>query len=67
MNTRKALETLLLDKENVETFIDETLAHRLTDAEWEDMCDAIDDSVAEYLDMELWHIVNDYKSQKGIE
>jgi Ca2+-binding EF-hand superfamily protein len=67
MNTRKALETLLLDKENVETFIDDTLAHRLTDAEWEDMCDAIDDSVAEYLDMELWHIVNDYKSQKGIE
>ena len=67
MNTRKALETLLLDKENVETFIDDTLAHKLTDAEWEDMCDAIDDSVAEYLDMELWHIVNDYKSQKGIE
>ena len=67
MNTRKALETLLLDKENVETFIDDTLAHRLTDAEWEDMCDAIDDSVAEYLDMELWHMVNDYKSQKGIE
>jgi hypothetical protein len=67
MSTRKALETLLLDKENVETFIDDTLAHRLTDAEWEDMCDAIDDSVAEYLDMELWHIVNDYKSQKGIE
>jgi len=66
-HVRKALETLLLDKENVETFIDDTLAHRLTDAEWEDMCDAIDDSVAEYLDMELWHIVNNYKSQKGIE
>jgi Ca2+-binding EF-hand superfamily protein len=66
MSTRKALETLLLDKENVETFIDDTLAHRLTDAEWEDMCDAIDDSVAEYLDMELWHIVEEYKARKGI-
>jgi len=63
---RKAMETLLLDKENVETFIDETLAHRLTDAEWEDICDAIDNSIAEYLDMELWHIVEDYKASKGI-
>ena len=67
MSERKAMETLLIDKENFESYIDDTLAHKLTDAEWEDICDALDDSVAEYLDMEVWHIVNDYKSQKGIE
>ena len=63
---RKAMETLLIDKENFETYIDDTLAHQLTNDEWEEICDAIDDSVAEYLDMELWHIVEDYKAKKGI-
>lgn len=66
MSNRKAMESLLIDKENFESYIDMTLAHRLTNEEWEDVCDAIDDAIAEYLDMELWHIVNDYKSQKGI-
>ena len=65
MSTRKALATLLLDKENIETYIDDTLAHRLTDSEWEEICDAIEDSVADYLDMELWHIVEEYKARKG--
>ena len=60
------MQSLLIDKENFESYIDDTLAHRLTNEEWEDVCDAIDDSVAEYLDMELWHIVQEYKSQKGI-
>jgi Ca2+-binding EF-hand superfamily protein len=66
MNNRKAMESLLIDKENFETYIDMTLAHQLTNDEWEEICDAIDDSVAEYLDMELWHIVEDYKAKKGI-
>jgi hypothetical protein len=66
MSNRKAMESLLIDKENFESYIDDTLAHRLTNEEWEDVCDAIDDAIAEYLDMELWHIVNDYKLQKGI-
>jgi hypothetical protein len=65
-HVRKAMQSLLIDKENFESYIDDTLAHRLTNEEWEDVCDAIDDSVAEYLDMELWHIVQEYKSQKGI-
>ena len=60
------MESLLIDKENFESYIDDTLAHRLTNEEWEDVCDAIDDAIAEYLDMELWHIVQEYKSQKGI-
>lgn len=67
MSTRKAMETLLIDKENFESYIDDTLAHKLTDEEWEKICDALDDSVAEYLDMELWHIVNEYKYMKGIK
>jgi len=66
MSNRKAMESLLIDKENFESYIDDTLAHRLTNEEWEDVCDAIDDAIAEYLDMELWHIVQEYKSQKGI-
>ena len=66
MSNRKAMQSLLIDKENFESYIDDTLAHRLTNEEWEDVCDAIDDAIAEYLDMELWHIVQEYKSQKGI-
>jgi hypothetical protein len=65
-HVRKAMQSLLIDKENFESYIDDTLAHRLTNEEWEDVCDAIDDAIAEYLDMELWHIVEEYKSQKGI-
>jgi hypothetical protein len=66
MSNRKAMQSLLIDKENFESYIDDTLAHRLTNEEWEEVCDAIDDAIAEYLDMELWHIVEEYKSQKGI-
>jgi hypothetical protein len=66
MSTRKALETLLIDKENFESYIDDTLAHKLTDEEWESVCDALEDSVAEYLDMDLWHFVEEYKAAKGI-
>jgi len=65
-HVRKAMQSLLIDKENFESYIDDTLAHRLTNEEWEEVCDAIDDAIAEYLDMELWHIVEEYKSQKGI-
>jgi hypothetical protein len=67
MSERKAMETLLIDKENFETYIDDTLAHKLTDEEWEKICDALDDSVAEYLDMELVNFVHDYKYEKGIK
>jgi len=66
MSTRKALETLLIDKENFESYIDETLAHRLTDEEWEEVCDILDNRVATYLDSELWELVEDYKDEKGI-
>ena len=66
MSKRKALETLLIDKENFESFIDETLAHRLTDEEWEEICDALDNSVAEFVDNELWHVADEYKYEKGI-
>ena len=65
-HVRKAMETLLIDKENFESYIDDTLAHKLTDEEWEKICDALDDSVAEYLDMELFNFVHDYKYEKGI-
>jgi Ca2+-binding EF-hand superfamily protein len=66
-HVRKAMETLLIDKENFESYIDDTLAHKLTDEEWEKICDALDDSVAEYLDMELVNFVHDYKYEKGIQ
>ena len=66
MSKRKALETLLIDKENFESYIDDTLTHKLTDDEWESICDALEDSVAEYLDMDLWHFVEEYKAEKGI-
>ena len=65
-HVRKAMETLLIDKENFESYIDDTLAHKLTDEEWEKICDALDDSVAEYLDMEIFNFVHDYKYEKGI-
>jgi len=66
MSNRKAMESLLIDKENFESYIDDTLTHKLTDEEWEKICDALDDSVAEYLDMEILNFVHDYKYEKGI-
>ncbi len=66
MSERKAMETLLIDKENFESYIDMALEHKLTDEEWEKICDALDDSVAEYLDMEIVNFVHDYKYEKGI-
>jgi uncharacterized protein (DUF1778 family) len=66
MSTRKAMETLLIDKENFESYIDDTLAHKLTDEEWEDICEALDNAVAEYADNELYHLAEEYKAKKGI-
>jgi hypothetical protein len=56
MSQRRAFETLLLDKENFESYIDDTLAHKLTDEEREDICEALDNAVAEYADNELYHL-----------
>lgn len=67
MSKRKALETLLLGKENFESYIDDTLAHKLTEKEWNKICDSLENSVGRYLDNELSYMVDDYKQQKGIE
>lgn len=66
MSKRKAFETMIIDKENFESYIDETLAHRLTDKEWEEMCDALEDDVAVYIDSALEYMVDEYKYRNGI-
>ena len=67
MSNRKALQELLIDKENFESYIDDTLAHKLTDEEWDEICDQLDNTIAEMVDNELWHLVEEYKYQKGID
>lgn len=67
MSNRKALETMLIDKENFESYIDDTLAHKLTDAEWEEICDAIEEDVAVSIDSAIEYVAHKYKDEKGIE
>jgi hypothetical protein len=67
MSKRIALQELLIDKENFESYIDDTLAHKLTDEEWDNICDALEHAVAEYVDNELYHLAEEYKYEKGIQ
>lgn len=46
----KALEHFAIDKENFESFLDESLEIKLTDKQWLNIVDEIDGRVANYLD-----------------
>ena len=63
MNERKAFEHFAIDKENFESYIGDEI--QLSDEEWEGICDALENSVGEYIDNELSWMVDEYKHKFG--
>jgi hypothetical protein len=58
----KAFENLAFDKENFESWVDESLNTRLTDEQWERVKDELDGRVENYLDEMIYSVVLDYRN-----
>ena len=58
----KAFENLAFDKENFESWVDESLQTRLTDEQWERVKDELDGRVENYLDEMIYSVVLDYRN-----
>lgn len=56
-----AFENLAFDKENFESWVDETLNTRLTDEQWERVKDELDGRVENYLDEMIYQVVLDFR------
>jgi hypothetical protein len=63
MEERKALEMLPLDKENFESWVDETLSVKLTDEEWEKVADELDYRVANFVDSILYELALTFRKK----
>jgi hypothetical protein len=61
MMTSKAFENLAFDKENFESWVDESLNTRLTDEQWERIKDELDGRVENFLDEMIYNVVLDYR------
>ena len=59
--TSKAFEDLAFDKENFESWVDESLNTRLTDEQWEAVKNELDGRVNNYLDEMIYQVVLDYR------
>ena len=57
----KAFENLAFDKENFESWVDESLNTRLTDEQWERVKDELDGRVENYLDEMIYSVVKDFR------
>jgi hypothetical protein len=55
-----------IDKENFESYIDQSLNTHITDAQWEAVMDEINGRVDNYIDGLLESLVEDYHEQTGI-
>lgn len=58
----QAFENLAFDKENFESWVDESLQTRLTDEQWERVKDELDGRVENYLDEMIYSVVLDYRN-----
>lgn len=58
----KAFEDIALDKENFESWVDETLSVRLTDAQWQKVCEDLDDRLMEFVDEMVYSVVVDFRN-----
>jgi hypothetical protein len=56
-----AFENLAFDKENFESWVDETLNTKVTDEQWERIKDELDGRVENYLDEMIYQVVLDYR------
>jgi hypothetical protein len=57
----KAFENLEFDKENFESWIDESMSIKLTNDQWEKIVDELDGRVANFLDNLIYDVVQDFK------
>jgi hypothetical protein len=57
----KAFEDLAFDKENFESWVDESLNTRLTDEQWERVKDELDGRVSNYLDQMIYDVVLEFR------
>jgi hypothetical protein len=57
----RAFEDLAFDKENFESWVDETLQTRLTDVQWERVKDELDGRVENFLDEMIYNVVIDFR------
>lgn len=55
-----------IDKENFESYIDQSLNTHITDVQWEAVMDEINGRVDNYIDGLLESLVEDYHEQTGI-
>lgn len=56
-----AFEHLAFDKENFESWVDESLQTRLSDVQWEKVKDELDGRVENYLDELIYMVVQDFR------
>jgi hypothetical protein len=57
----KAFENLAFDKENFESWVDESLQTRLTDEQWERVKDELDGRCENYLDQMIYDVVLEFR------
>jgi trimethylamine:corrinoid methyltransferase-like protein len=60
-DTSRAFEHLAFDKENFETWVDETGQTVLSDVQWEKVKDELDGRVENYLDEMIYSVVIDFR------
>ena len=60
-DTSRAFEHLAFDKENFETWVDETGQTVLSDVQWDKVKDELDGRVENYLDEMIYSVVLDYR------
>lgn len=57
----KAFEDLAFDKENFESWVDESLSVRLTDEQWEKVREELDGRCENFLDEMIYQVVLDFR------
>lgn len=57
----KAFENLEFDKENFESWVDESMSTKLTNDQWEKIVDELDGRVHNFLDNLIYDVVQDFK------
>jgi trimethylamine:corrinoid methyltransferase-like protein len=60
-DSSRAFEHLAFDKENFETWVDETGQTALSDVQWEKVKDELDGRVENYLDEMIYNVVIDFR------
>jgi len=56
MEEQKAFESFPFDKENFESWIDEDLSIKLTDEQWKEVVDELDERASEFIDTLIYEL-----------